>query len=45
MKAFHGNLPLPDPNLWRRNKKKKKNQKKKRGRKHKTSRPTDGTPN
>ncbi len=51
MKTIHENLPLLDPTLCRRNKKKKKKRKKKNqkkknlGRKHKTSRPTDGMPN
>ncbi len=47
MKAIHGNvqLPLPDQNLCRQNKKKEKKSEKKLGRKHKTSRPTDGMPN
>ncbi len=51
MKTIHENLPLLDPTLCRRNKKKKKKKKKKKsekknlGRKHKTSRPTDGMPN
>ena len=40
MKAIHGNLPLPDQNLCRRNKKKSK--KKSLGRKHKTSHPRTG---
>ncbi len=51
MKTIHENFPLLDQNLCRRNKKKKKkkeekkSEKKNLGRKHKTSRPTDGMPN